>query len=249
MTPADPAGFYDAQEAARYDGTRGGAPRARAAAEAVASLLPPTARTVVDVGTGTGLVAAALAGVTGAAVVGVDASRAMLAHAGVRLPGRVAAGRAGALPIRSGGVDAVALVWVLHLLPDPEAVLAEAVRVLGPDGVLVTTVDKAAARRAAADDVDAVLDPARGPVVAATDGSERVAATLDRLGFGPAGDATFVGHGQGLSPRAAGAWLAALPGDVDHARRDAARAALDALPDPDRPRPDPVYAVRAFRRR
>ncbi|MFI9063500.1 hypothetical protein ACIGQE_16685 [Streptomyces sp. NPDC053429] len=52
--PAPLAG-YDA-EADAHDATRGGAPHAEAAAAAVLGLLPPTARTLLDVGCGTGVV-------------------------------------------------------------------------------------------------------------------------------------------------------------------------------------------------
>ncbi|PJT51062.1 SAM-dependent methyltransferase, partial [Streptomyces albidoflavus] len=44
------------REAAVYDATRGGVPRARAAAEAVDALLPATARDHLDLACGTGLV-------------------------------------------------------------------------------------------------------------------------------------------------------------------------------------------------
>src|SRR5215207_5838265 len=48
---------YDA-EADTYDATRGGLPRAQAAASAVAALLPAAAQRVADVGAGTGIVSA-----------------------------------------------------------------------------------------------------------------------------------------------------------------------------------------------
>ncbi len=70
-------------------------------------------------------------------------------------------------------------------------------------------------------------------------------------GLLPAGGARFTGHGQGRSPRRTIAdlrrgWFVTLPpGDP---RADGFAARLAALPDQDRPRPDPVFTLRAFRR-
>ncbi|NEE46230.1 class I SAM-dependent methyltransferase, partial [Streptomyces sp. SID8455] len=58
------------REAAVYDATRGGVPRARAAAEAVHALLPATARDHLDLACGTGLVSERIAQ-PGRRVVGV----------------------------------------------------------------------------------------------------------------------------------------------------------------------------------
>lgn len=141
-----PAGraYYDA-EAQVYDETRGGAARGRAAAEAVAELVP-VGGTLVDVAGGTGVVSLELARL-GWSVLVLDASPGMLGVAGGRLPGRVAASRAELLPVADGSVDVVTVVWLLHLLDVPTAdqVVAEAARVLRPGGSLVTTVDKALA--------------------------------------------------------------------------------------------------------
>lgn len=136
--------YYDA-EARVYDETRGGAARGRAAAEAVAELVP-VGGTLVDVAGGTGVVSVELAWL-GWSVLVLDASTGMLEVAAGRLPGRVAASRAQQLPVRDGSVDVVTVVWLLHLLDVPTAdrVVAEAARVLRPGGHLVTTVDKALA--------------------------------------------------------------------------------------------------------
>ncbi|MBA8795252.1 ubiquinone/menaquinone biosynthesis C-methylase UbiE [Friedmanniella endophytica] len=135
---------YD-REATRYDATRGGEPRADAAAAAYAALLADApAGPVLDLGCGTGLVTRALARATGRTVLGLDASAGMLGLAAARLPGRVLRGDGARLPARDGSLAAVTAVWLLHLLPAPTvaAVVAEAARVLAPGGLLVTTVDK-----------------------------------------------------------------------------------------------------------
>lgn len=132
---------YD-DEAERYDATRGGQERARAAAAAVAELVPGTG-TAVDVAGGTGSVSAEL-GRLGWSVLVADTSAGMLRVAGRRLPGRVLQATATRLPLRSASVDLVTTIWLLHLLRVSEAdqVVAEAARVLRPGGAFVTTVDK-----------------------------------------------------------------------------------------------------------
>lgn len=131
---------YDA-EARHYDASRGGEPRARAAADAVERLLPQGPCAVLDIACGTGIVTERLPR-PGRTVVGVDRSPGMLGLAARRVPGGVVRGDATRLPFASDAVDAVVIVWLLHLLPDPVPVLAEAARVLRPGGVLITTVDK-----------------------------------------------------------------------------------------------------------
>jgi SAM-dependent methyltransferase len=140
---------YD-KEAAVYDETRGGIPRARSAAEAVLRLVPPTARTLLDLACGTGLVTMRLTR-PGLRAVGIDLAPGMLRAAAPRLDGAVVRGDSRQLPFRSASVDAVTVIWLLHLLPDARPVIAEAARVLRPGGVLVTTVDKAAAHDVGSD--------------------------------------------------------------------------------------------------
>ena len=143
-----------------YDETRGGDSRAKAAAAAVASLVP-TRGVALDVAGGTGIVSAELAGL-GFSVVVVDLSTGMLAVADKRLPGRVVAAAADSLPIRSGSVDLVPTIWLLHLLPIEFAdqAIEESARVLRPGGHFVTTVDKdlahGRARRTNADHAERV---------------------------------------------------------------------------------------------
>ena len=166
--------------AATYDETRGGVPRAEAAAEAVAALLPPGR--CLDIGGGTGLVALGLLR-RRVDVVVIDRSTAMLTRAAARLPGRCVRADASRLPVAGTSVDAVLTMWLLHLLDDAQPVLDEAARVLRPGGVLVTSVDKAAAHGYRDD--------------APTDREADVTAYARRLGLEPVARGSYVGHGQG----------------------------------------------------
>ncbi|MFF8807336.1 class I SAM-dependent methyltransferase [Streptomyces omiyaensis] len=236
---------YEA-EAAHYDATRGGVPRAEAAAGAVLRLLPPGTGTLLDLACGTGLVTERIAR-PGLRVVGADAARAMLLTAGRRLPGRVVRADARRLPFPDASLDAVCAVWLLHLVPFTAEIVAEAARVLRPCGVLVVTVDKDAAHDVGSD-IDALLRPHRA-AGAAHDGADRVAALAAAHGLVPAGSATFTGHGQGATPAAtarrlrAGYYASWYRGEP--AATEALAAALAALPDRDRPRPAPEYRLRA----
>jgi SAM-dependent methyltransferase len=92
-------------------------------------------RRILDVGCGTGRLAAALAEVGRAKVWGIDASPEMVAVARETLPASVGVrlGRAERLPFRDGWFDRVTMSLVLHLLDRPAA-LAEARRVVPADG-------------------------------------------------------------------------------------------------------------------
>lgn len=98
-------------------------------------LAPPRGLDWLDVGCGTGALAAALAERAHARVWGVDPSREMLAAARRAVPRGVGLrrGRGEELPFRDGWFDAVAYSLSLHLLERPRA-LAEAARVLVPGG-------------------------------------------------------------------------------------------------------------------
>lgn len=242
---------YD-REAERYDELRGGEPRAAAAAEGVLALVPDGARTLLDAACGTGIVTRRLAADRpGMRVVGVDLSPGMIRRAAARLPGAVVRADSRRLPFPDGRFDAVCTVWLLHLAPraeDVRATVAECARVLAPGGVWVTTVDKGAAHNVGSD-IDAVL--ASRPPSAPRDAADAVTARAAEAGLVPAGRGGFRGHGQGRSPRRALAdlrrgWFMTLPPGDPAAEPFAAR--LAALPDQDRPRPDPWFALRAFRR-
>jgi len=145
------AAGFDAR-AATYDAAH----LHRALATAVAAFCPLDGmRTVLDVGTGTGLVLRALRpllachpggtppntprGTPRMRLIGVDLSPAMLAVARAALPEAVlVVGDAAALPLADGSIDLVTYVTVLHLLPDADAAFAECARVLRPGGRVVT---------------------------------------------------------------------------------------------------------------
>ncbi|WP_324788104.1 class I SAM-dependent methyltransferase [Streptomyces sp. H51] len=241
---------YD-KEADVYDASRGGEPRAEAAADAVLGLLPARVGRLLDVGCGTGIVTRRLAAALPAArVTGVDRTRGMARTAAARLPGAVLLADSRALPFPDAAFDAVTSVWLLHLLDEPgvRAAVAECARVLRPGGVYVTTVDKAASHNVGSD-IDAVL--AARPRTPARDAADRVARRAAEHGLLPAGQAGFPGRGQGRSPRRTIAdlrrgWFVTLPPGDPLTERFATR--LAQLPDQDRPRPDPVFHLRAFRK-
>lgn len=97
---------------------------------------------VLDVATGTGLVARELAR-KNLRVVGVDQSPAMIrrALADVRAQGleervRLSVGQAQALPFADQAFDAVTFTYLLRYVDDPGGTLGELARVLRPGGVL-----------------------------------------------------------------------------------------------------------------
>ncbi|MFG2803320.1 class I SAM-dependent methyltransferase [Streptomyces pseudovenezuelae] len=242
---------YD-KEADAYDATRGGEPRAAAAAEAVLGLIPADTRRLLDVACGTGIVTRRLAAARpGTRVTGADLTYGMARTAAVRLPGAVVLADSRALPFPDNVFDAVTSVWLLHLLDRPEdvrAVVAECARVLRPGGVYVTTVDKAAAHDVGSD-IDAVLAPR--PRRPAPDAAPLVESYAAAHLLHPTGQARFTGRGQGRSPRRTAAdlrrgWFTRLPPGDPLTERFAER--LEQLPDQELPRPEPVFSVRAFRK-
>jgi ubiquinone/menaquinone biosynthesis C-methylase UbiE len=73
-------------------------------------------------------------------LVGVDRSEAMIQAARDRVSAQFVLGDATALPVATASVDAVVSVSTLEFIPDVDAVLAEATRVLAPGGTLVALV-------------------------------------------------------------------------------------------------------------
>jgi demethylmenaquinone methyltransferase/2-methoxy-6-polyprenyl-1,4-benzoquinol methylase len=99
-----------------------------------AALAPAAGGTLVSIGGGTGRVARRVADDFEATLL-VDLQPATLARAPPGLERVVA--DAGELPLATGSVDAVVAVDAFHHFQDPEAVLAEARRVLTTQGSLV----------------------------------------------------------------------------------------------------------------
>jgi demethylmenaquinone methyltransferase / 2-methoxy-6-polyprenyl-1,4-benzoquinol methylase len=96
---------------------------------------------VLDVATGPAGVALQIAARTGARVVGVDVTEAMLrrardnvARSGARIA--LTLGRGEQLPFADGTFDAVTFTYLLRYVDDPAATIAELVRVVKPGGVL-----------------------------------------------------------------------------------------------------------------
>lgn len=123
-------------------------PLTRQVAARVAEHLDPGPRTV-DLGCGTGLIAGVL-GERGHRVIGVDSSATMIARA--RLLSRVESATvapAHRTGLASGSASAVAAVNLLHVVPDPAAVVDEAVRLSTPGGrlALVWPTDEVDPRR------------------------------------------------------------------------------------------------------
>ncbi|MFI6686738.1 class I SAM-dependent methyltransferase [Streptomyces sp. NPDC050485] len=239
---------YDV-EAARYDATRGGVPRAEAAAAAVLGLVPGTARTLLDIGCGTGLVTQRL-NRPGLRVYGADASAGMARVAAARVGPRIVLADVGQLPFPVESLDAVSAVWLLHLARNTaHLIVAEAARVLKPGGVFIATVDKDVAHDVGSD-IDTLLTPHRTGT--ASDQAGLIESYAARHGLTPVAEAHFRGHGQGRTPLAAAdtvrrgrftSWLTLTGPPAEQLA-----ASLAALPDPERPRADPEYRLLALRK-
>jgi len=92
--------------------------------------------TVLDVGTGTGLLACAAAVIVGdpTLVTGVDPSPGMIAHAKVPAGVRLLAGSAEAIPVPDAAADFLTLGYALRHIGDLTAAFTEFHRVLKPGG-------------------------------------------------------------------------------------------------------------------
>jgi SAM-dependent methyltransferase len=133
--------FVDYDRAARrYDAGRGlSDDTLECWRRAVVARVAPAGRTVLDVGAGTGIFAAAWVAWGARAVVAVEPSEAMRRQAiGRAGPGvAVVGGRAEALPVGGSSVDMVWMSAVLHHLSDRERCAGEVRRVLRPGGHLL----------------------------------------------------------------------------------------------------------------
>jgi demethylmenaquinone methyltransferase / 2-methoxy-6-polyprenyl-1,4-benzoquinol methylase len=119
-------------------------PRWRAAAVAAISARPDDR--VLDVATGTGMVAAALVRAGGCRVTALDQSADMLGGLRARLAAdpalaeRIAPvqGEAERLPFADGSFDALTFTYLLRYVDDPAATLRELARVVKPGGTVAT---------------------------------------------------------------------------------------------------------------
>jgi ubiquinone/menaquinone biosynthesis C-methylase UbiE len=221
----------------RYDETRGGEKRGRELSGEVARWLVPGPS--LEVGVGTGLIAQGLAA-RGISVLGLDISPAMLARAHARLGPRVALGDAMALPVATGSVANVYFVWVLHLVGDLPATLAEAARVLQPGGRLI--VLHGHPRQ------ETEMDVALGPLMqfrkVRKDETDQVAAAATRAGLVEVHRGFTDGYPLHESPanvaeqleKRTWSWLWQLTDDQWESFVVPAIAALRALPDAERQR-------------
>jgi demethylmenaquinone methyltransferase/2-methoxy-6-polyprenyl-1,4-benzoquinol methylase len=92
---------------------------------------------VLDVATGTGLVAAELIRQKSCTVVGLDQSPEMLAFARERLPDlELVEASAESLPFADESFDALSFTYLLRYVDDPGATLAELARVVRPGGTI-----------------------------------------------------------------------------------------------------------------
>jgi demethylmenaquinone methyltransferase/2-methoxy-6-polyprenyl-1,4-benzoquinol methylase len=108
----------------------------------VAAIDPARDARVLDVATGTGMVAAALVRASGCRVVGLDQSPEMLGAARVRIAGSpqlreritLIQGEAERLPFADREFDALTFTYLLRYVDDPPGTLRELARVVRPGG-------------------------------------------------------------------------------------------------------------------
>jgi demethylmenaquinone methyltransferase/2-methoxy-6-polyprenyl-1,4-benzoquinol methylase len=92
---------------------------------------------ILDVATGTGLVARQLRARSTAEVVGVDLTEEMVRRARARMPDAgLVIGRAEQLPFEEATFDALTFTYLLRYVRDPSATVRELARVVRPGGVV-----------------------------------------------------------------------------------------------------------------
>ena len=220
-----------------YDATRGGERRGDGFADDLAPWI--IGRRVVELGVGTGVIAHGLRR-HGLDVVGVDLSVEMMRAAVGRVGQRVAVADVDQLPIPDDSIDTAFFVWVLQLVPDPIATLAEAARVVRPGGRVITILSNG--EYSPGDDMSTIFDglaalrPDRLPraqLVAA----EVAGLTLAHEGFTSWDEfpSSVTDQIDGIEQRIYSSMF-----DIDDATWqrivEPVLAQLRALPDPDRPR-------------
>jgi demethylmenaquinone methyltransferase/2-methoxy-6-polyprenyl-1,4-benzoquinol methylase len=106
----------------------------------VSAVAPQAGQRVLDVATGTGMVAAELLARADCSVVGIDQSAEMLAGARARFAGaehsrvELIEGQAEALPFTDESFDALTFTYLLRYVDDPAATMLELARVVRPGG-------------------------------------------------------------------------------------------------------------------
>jgi len=242
--PDRPTSLVFDRIADRYDDTRGGPARGRLYADALGPLFARDGRTL-ELGVGTGVVAVELRD-RGRDVVGVDLSEPMLRRAQERLGARVALADVQRLPLADACVDDAYACWVLHLVSDVAATLAEIRRVLRPGGRLVVITSRPIDARA---DVDRILVDLQRQLRGGGDAQDhppRLESLASGLGFAVLPRSEVSAHPHTLSPAEQAARMEqriySCTWDVDDQTWQRlvvpAIAAMRALPDPDQPRDD-----------
>lgn len=189
-------------------------------------------------------------------VIGVDRAKGMLALARTRLPGATVCADATRLPFADASQDAVVMVWLLHLL-DAEQVenaIAEVARVLRPGAALITTVNKNDAIYATGSDAANLLAPIRARCTPQQpDAADTITKLANAHRMAPVSETTFVGHGQGRSPRWWIETLSTLKHDwtraADQATISPLLHQLAGLPNQNTPSAEPVYRLLALQKR
>jgi len=223
-----------------YEATRGGLERGARYAATIGPQLPPGA-TFLEIGVGTGAIATPVRDL-GHDVFGIDLAPAMLATAHERLGSRIAVADAERLPFPDATFDAVLACWVLHLVGDQQAVLAECARVLTADGrVLVVPAD---AWEEEENDVAPIIRQLRVDLGRGKDRAPVISPLLEAVGFTLSEDISmdpFVfdqspeHEAQGIERREwSSCW--SLTDDEFATKVQPHIDALRALPEPDRPR-------------
>jgi demethylmenaquinone methyltransferase/2-methoxy-6-polyprenyl-1,4-benzoquinol methylase len=104
----------------------------------VDEIAPADGQRVLDVATGTGMVAAELLARADCSVVGIDQSAEMLAGARARFASNprveLVEGQAEALPFADASFDALTVTYLLRYVDDPRATMRELARMVRPGG-------------------------------------------------------------------------------------------------------------------